>query len=199
MGSAHDKDLLYPRQREALECPVEQWGIAYRQQALAATNVKSHCGQKDVFRLTCSWSIDSQWLEPFVEAFRENNGLDDVLLHGRYVFVFCCWTLWRHVIGGENRAVTRSHCPHRHVSSMTARLDDISNFLGYAAHGYYELYRRATNHHVLYQQLGSGGSGSSETRSRRSLRVRSAKNFPQTPPSEIMDVSDILAAQAEKQ
>ena len=48
MGSAHDKDLLYPRQREALECPVEQWGIAYRQQALAATNVKSHCGQKDV-------------------------------------------------------------------------------------------------------------------------------------------------------
>ena len=64
-----------------------------------------------MFRSTCSWSIDSQWFKPFVKAFCENNSLDNILLHWCYVLVLRCWARRRHVIGGENRAVTRSPIP----------------------------------------------------------------------------------------
>lgn len=78
-------------------------------------------------RSTCSWSIDSQWLEPFVKAFCKNNRLDDILLPRGYVLVFCCWTFWRHVVG-ESGTVTRSHSVRHQVSlARRAGLENLVN------------------------------------------------------------------------
>ena len=145
-----------------------------------------------VLRLTCSWPIDGQWLEPFVEAFCKNDSLDYILLHGGYVLVFCCRTFWRHVIGGENSGDSIRLCALLWV------------YRARAVHGS-RIFRRFVRrsifrvtppyllpnsiHTIRHGSCGTGRWGDKSARARRrSLRVRSAKiskNFPATLPQKL--------------
>jgi hypothetical protein len=81
--------------------------------------------------------------------------LDNVLLHGGYILVFCCWTFWGHLVGRVNRAVTRSHsvCTISRSHPRRACSKDISEFLGSTIRGGSELHRCVTNHQALYTRL----------------------------------------------
>jgi len=132
-----------------------------------------------VVRSTCSWSIDSQWLEPFVKAFCKNDSLDDVLLHGSYVLIFCCGAFRRHDIGGENRAVTRSHSVHHRTPSATCM--DQEYFVNFSIRCLW-IFRTTSlcNQLPAFEQTArSCGTGPSETNQPESVD-RSESDQPKT-------------------